>query len=218
MKTLQNGITRTYNVCMWYTMTCISHKIKPSSPLITPLRSPGIAGISVTLFASKYSSQDALRWLLLQKMFHSSVVTVWLFTVRVFAHVSNMSLLKVRFPSRQTLHNRIKKVAAVVIDEFQRNPCLVAQKTEKTEKEHGIFVCTFTTITDKRGLQRLRNNASVLLPKSLQTVATINTTATFQFFCSVFCIPIQNSTSLLAEDAIVNQDANVIFIYQMKIN
>lgn len=73
------------------------------SPRRTPLATPGMPWISVTLFWAKYSSQVALGMELLQKRPQSAVGIVLLLTVWTLAQTSKPRLDKVRFPSRQTL-------------------------------------------------------------------------------------------------------------------
>lgn len=76
-----------------------------SLPLMIPLASPGMPGISVTLFWKKYSSQWALlEFSELQKFFQSLLVTVSLPTTAVFPQTSNKSRTNVRFPNIQILH------------------------------------------------------------------------------------------------------------------
>lgn len=59
--------------------------------------------ISVTLFCTKYSSQEALRLELLQKRPQRAVVTVPLLATCVLAQASKLRFARVRFPRRQTL-------------------------------------------------------------------------------------------------------------------
>lgn len=73
------------------------------SPRKTPLATPGIPWISVTLFCTKYSSQVALKLEPLQKRRQSAVVTVPLPTTCILAQVSKLRFASVRFPRRQTL-------------------------------------------------------------------------------------------------------------------
>lgn len=75
----------------------------PDLPRKTPLATPGMPWISVTLFCTKYSSQVALRLEPLQKRRQSAVVTVPLLTTCILAQVSKLRFASVRFPSRQTL-------------------------------------------------------------------------------------------------------------------
>lgn len=77
------------------------------SPRRTPLATPGMPWISVTLFWAKYSSQVALGMELLQKRPQSAVGVVLLLAVWNLAQTSKPRLDKVRFPSRQTLAWRV---------------------------------------------------------------------------------------------------------------
>lgn len=82
---------------------------------MTPLSSPGMACISVKLFKEKYSSQVALGYWLSQKMSQSLVWTVLFFMISIFAHFSNISFLRERFPNRQTLQMRKVELGLVVV-------------------------------------------------------------------------------------------------------
>lgn len=81
------------------------------SPRRTPLATPGMPWISVTLFWAKYSSQVALGMELLQKRPQSAVGVVLLLAVWNLAQMSKPRLDKVRFPSRQTLAWRVRREA-----------------------------------------------------------------------------------------------------------
>ena len=73
---------------------------------MTPLVSPGMPCIIVTLLRTKYSLQEALSALEPpQKSAHSAVPTVWLPTSSVFRHLSKFRFWSVRFPSRHTLQH-----------------------------------------------------------------------------------------------------------------
>lgn len=95
------------------------------APLMTSPRTPGVAWISVRLFKAKYSSQVALRYGLSQKRFQSST--------SVFAHFSNISFFRVRFPNRQTLEekNEIKHFI---------NCCRHSPPSSRTTKECLLII------------------------------------------------------------------------------
>lgn len=60
----------------------------------------------MTLFCTKYSSQEAAKLEPLQKRRQSAVVTVPLLTTCILAQVSKLRFASVRFPRRQTLEQR----------------------------------------------------------------------------------------------------------------
>lgn len=76
------------------------------SPIRTPLATPGIPWISVTLLRLKYSLHVEFSKWLSQKSFHNLVVTVTLFSSVYFAQISIPRLNNVRFPRRQTLEHK----------------------------------------------------------------------------------------------------------------
>lgn len=73
------------------------------SPRRTPLATPGMPWISVTLLWRKYWSQEVLSAEPLQKMPQSAVVAEPLLAVWTLAQTSKPRRDSVRFPSRQTL-------------------------------------------------------------------------------------------------------------------
>lgn len=74
-----------------------------NQPAKIPLVTPGMPGISVTLLATKYLSQVALRKGESQNICHSWVVTVPLAVSMVLAQTSKDFHTKVRFPKTHTL-------------------------------------------------------------------------------------------------------------------
>lgn len=72
-------------------------------PEMTPLVSPGMPCILVTLLLLKYSLQVALNSDPSQNSFQSLVVTVTFSISSVFRHRSKLWFCRVRFPNMQTL-------------------------------------------------------------------------------------------------------------------
>lgn len=90
-------------------MTIIQIQTEMNRPARIPLVTPGMPWISVTLLATKYLSQVALRRGESQNMRHSWVVTVPLAVSMVLAHTSNAFHTKVRLPKMHALDKKKKK-------------------------------------------------------------------------------------------------------------
>lgn len=100
-------------------------------PARMPLVTPGIPCISETLLLVKYSSQVAFRYSESQKDLQSLVVTVSLSISMTFAQTSYPLESSVRFPRRQTLERKPRKVLHSQTSHYQQ------QKTGDDGVTHG---------------------------------------------------------------------------------